>query len=71
MAAHFEKRHRPPPALLNGNDLIETFALSPSPLIGETLRKVEEARLAGIVDTRRDALEWAGEYLSGRRKAGP
>ena len=37
------------PPLLTGGDLIDRFGLEPGPLIGEILRKVEDARLEGLV----------------------
>ena len=51
------------PPLLAGGDLIERFGLKPGPLIGEILRKVEDARLEGLVIDRESALEVAGAIL--------
>ena len=48
------------PPLLTGGDLIDRFGLEPGPLIGEILRKVEDARLEGLVLDRDSALEVAG-----------
>lgn len=65
MEMYFEKAsqpHRPP--LLNGNDLKNAFALPPSPLIGKLLRRIEEARLCGAIDTRDQALQLVSDYLS-------
>lgn len=49
--------------LLNGHDLQNRFALAPSPLIGELLRQIEEARLSGIIESRDQALQMAAEIL--------
>ena len=52
-----------PPALISGHDLIETFDLQPSPLIGELLEAVREAQAVGQVRTRQDALSFVEGYL--------
>jgi poly(A) polymerase len=51
------------PPLLTGRDLIDRFGLEPGPLIGDILRKVEDARLEGIVFDRDSALEVAAVLL--------
>jgi tRNA nucleotidyltransferase/poly(A) polymerase len=51
------------PPLLTGGDLIDRFGLEPGPLIGDILRKVEDARLEGVVFDRDSALEVAGAIL--------
>jgi hypothetical protein len=51
------------PPLLAGGDLIDRFGLKPGPLIGEILRKVEDARLEGLVVDRDSALEVAAAML--------
>lgn len=43
------------PALLNGNDLIKQFNLSPSSLFKTVLDQVEEKRTLGIIKTRKEA----------------
>jgi poly(A) polymerase len=48
-------RHRP---LVTGRDLIEQFGLSPGPSIGRLLEAVHEARVAGKVQSRAEALEF-------------
>jgi poly(A) polymerase len=50
-------------ALLTGRDLIDHFALKPSPLIGRLLEAVEEAYLAGELRNRREALEMAEKSI--------
>jgi poly(A) polymerase len=52
------------PALLNGNDLQSRFALAPSPLIGQLLQRIEEARLSGIINSRNQALQMAADLLA-------
>jgi len=51
------------PPLLTGRDLIDRFGLEPGPLIGDILRKVEDARLEGLVFDRDSALEVAEAIL--------
>ncbi len=51
------------PPLLTGGDLIDRFGLEPGPLIGEILRKVEDARLEGLVLDRDSALEYIAAIL--------
>ena len=48
--------------LVTGHDLMAHFHLQPGPHIGSLLEKIEEARGAGEIDTREQALELA--YLS-------
>ena len=44
------------PVLITGNDLINEFSLSPSPLFKIIISKVEEARLSNQINTRQEAL---------------
>ncbi len=55
------------PPLLTGRDLIDRFGLEPGALIGEILRKLEEAKLEGLVHDRDSALEYAGVLLKDSR----
>ena len=66
MAAYFERQHTPQDPLLNGQDIIDHFGISPSPLIGDLLRRVEQARLAGMIRDREQALAWVTHYLAGK-----
>jgi poly(A) polymerase len=61
----FRPRLQAPP-LLTGRDLMEHFGLEPGPLIGEILRKVEDARLEDTVIDRDSALEYAAVLLKDR-----
>ncbi|MBI9083961.1 MAG: CCA tRNA nucleotidyltransferase [Desulfobacterales bacterium] len=47
------------PPLISGHDLMEGLAMAPSPLLGRILDRVEEARLAGTIKTRDEALALA------------
>lgn len=47
---------KPLPGLIMGKDLISLFNLSPSPLIGKILKRVNEAYLAGEIKDRQEAL---------------
>ena len=50
------------PKLINGDDLIRNFRLSPGPLIGKILEEVKEAQGAGEIETKAQALELAKEF---------
>ncbi|MBS1250059.1 MAG: CCA-adding enzyme [Chloroflexi bacterium] len=60
---HHAERVSPPP-LLNGTDLMESFHLSPGPIIGQLLETIREAQAAGEVSTRAEALALAQEHLA-------
>jgi poly(A) polymerase len=65
MLADYYERPREkvdPPLLLDGNDLMREFGLSPGPQIGELLELVREAQVSGEVQTRQEALSLAGSY---------
>ncbi len=49
--------------LLNGHDLQSRFDLTPSPLIGELLRRIEEARLSGVIENREQAFQMVSDLL--------
>lgn len=55
-----EKKVRP---LINGNDLIDKFRLTPSPLIGKILREIEELQALGRIKNKREALKEAKEFI--------
>jgi hypothetical protein len=44
-----------PPALLNGNDLMQQFNLKPGPQVGQLLELIREAQVAGEVSNRAQA----------------
>lgn len=52
------------PPLISGHDLISVFGLSPSPVFKQLLRRVDERRMSGELNTREQALAWVGAMLS-------
>lgn len=48
-----------PQRLLNGHDLMQSLGLSPGPAIGRLLQQIDEARAAGEISTREEALALA------------
>ena len=52
-----------PKPLVNGHDLMREFELSPGPLIGRLTEEVKEARAAGEITTREQAVELVGRSL--------
>lgn len=56
-----------PPALINGNDLIETFGVEPGPFIGYLLEAIRESQAAGELISRDDALQFAHAWLNENR----
>jgi poly(A) polymerase len=70
LADHFKREllgHSLP--LLTGHDLIKSFKLEPSPLVGALLQRVMELQLAGDVTDRQEAMAWVAANLSGLRAA--
>ena len=51
------------PKLINGNDLIAIFGLSPGPEIGHLLEQVREAHASGEIQTREEALSYIRKHL--------
>ena len=51
-------RPKPPKPLINGYDVMETLKIPSSPLVGQILRKVEEAQLEEKIKTKKEALEF-------------
>ena len=49
--------------LITGHDLMTHYNLQPGPEIGSVLERVEEARAAGEIKTKEQALEMAGNAL--------
>ena len=50
--------------LVDGNELMQHFNLGPGPVIGTMLDRVEEARAAGEIATREEALALAAEKMT-------
>jgi hypothetical protein len=67
MQAYYEQQSEvvDPPALINGNDLISVFELSPGPEIGDLLEQIREAQAAGDLSDRQAALAWVHRALHG------
>lgn len=55
------------PRLLNGHDLMKEFSLSPGPVLGDLLEKVEEARVLGQISTKEEALSFVGKILKEKK----
>lgn len=53
-----------PPALLNGNQLMQEFDLKPGPMIGEILESLRQAQVEGSVSNRQQALDHVHRWLS-------
>jgi len=51
------------PGLINGNDLIDIFGLSPGPGIGNLLELIREAHASGELKTREEALSYIRKHL--------
>lgn len=60
---NMEERTEPPRLLLDGNDIIREFRLSPGPIIGRVLSAVAEAEAVGEVNTTEEAMRLATKYL--------
>jgi poly(A) polymerase len=56
-------RRQSEPGLLTGHDLITVFGLSPSPVFGKILGRVETARLAGELSDKQQALDLVRQLL--------
>ena len=54
--------------LLNGEDIINNFQLSPSPLFGRILNDIQKARVLGKITTTADALALAGDIIQSQTK---
>lgn len=55
-----------PPSLLNGHEVMEAFALSPSPQVGQLLEAIREGQAVGEVKTKEDALALGARWLDGQ-----
>ena len=74
MVAHVLEADTPEPSpdgpgrLVTGNDLMEHLGLAPGPLIGGMLEKIDEARAAGEISSKGEALALAGKVLQNLRE---
>jgi poly(A) polymerase len=65
LAQYFEvKTVVAPPKLVDGNDLVNIFGLSPGPQIGLMLEQVREAQASGEITNRDEALSYVREHLA-------
>ncbi len=53
-----------PPSLVDGHELMEKLGLKPGPIIGQIMRKIQEAQATGEVTNKRQALELAAEIMN-------
>lgn len=58
-----KQKERKPERLVNGDDLMREFKLSPSPLIGKILRRLEELQAIGKIKTKELALKAAKRLI--------
>ena len=63
-----ETRFTPPPKLVDGNDIMKAFGLSPGPRIGELLEALKEAQAAGEVAGKPEALDYVARLLGNAEK---
>lgn len=63
------QRPAPEAPLITGNDLMKTFSLEPSGVIGDLLELVNDAVLDGLVATKEEALRYAGQILAERQNS--
>ncbi|MBT5027666.1 MAG: CCA tRNA nucleotidyltransferase [Nitrospinaceae bacterium] len=49
--------------LINGNDLIQQFSLTPSPLFGKILDQTQKAQVLGTITSQKEALELAEAFI--------
>jgi hypothetical protein len=54
-----------PPALVDGNDLMDTCQIQPGPRVGELLESIREAQAIGKITSREQAMQYARDILSG------
>lgn len=47
-----------PPALLSGHDVMELLRVKPGPIVGRALRRLTEAQVRGLVETRAEAVAY-------------
>lgn len=54
--------------LINGDDLLRKFKLSPGPLIGKILSEMEELQSIGKIKTKQQAYDAAGKVIKGQNR---
>ena len=69
LATHFEEETlSAPPKIIDGHDVMKSLGLSPGPVIGELLEALREARAAGEVTNRTQALKYLKRLYRERAK---
>jgi len=64
LTAYFHHREELfPRPVVRGNELIEALGLKPGPIIGELLRKIQEAQVEGMVRSKEEAIELARKTI--------
>jgi poly(A) polymerase len=58
-----KQKAKPAQRLFDGNDIMRSFKLKPSPLIGKVLRELEEMQAIGRIKTKEEALSCCGKIL--------
>jgi poly(A) polymerase len=62
---HAEAEGLPLPArLIDGHDIMKAFGMSPGPKVGQMLEAIKEARAAGEVKSRQQAIDYARRWLN-------
>jgi poly(A) polymerase len=59
-----EKKKKPLPKIVDGYDIMKKFKLSPSPLVGEILKKIKEEQALGKVKSKQDAYKVAKKVIN-------
>ncbi len=52
-----------PPSLLDGHEVMDAFALTPSPLVGQLLEAIREAQAMGEISSKEEALVFGQAWL--------
>lgn len=58
-----EQKAGKPSRIINGDDLIKNFKLSPSPLVGKVLKELEELQAIGKIKSKKEGLSRASKIL--------
>jgi len=58
-----EKKKKPLPKIVDGYDIMKRFKLSPSPLVGEVLKRIKEEQVLGKVKSKKDAYKIAKKVI--------
>ena len=54
---------KPLPKLLDGNEIMKIFNITPSPKLGEIIKALNEAQISGDVETKEDAINFINTIL--------